>query len=369
MRPLIIGLNSASEEFVPPELVARALNGESSGFDSFWLSDHFHPWFHTGGHSSFAWEVLSAIAVQTRKLIVGTSVTSPIFRYNPAIIAQAFSTLSWLAPGRVFLGSGTGEGLNEVPCGFEWPASYSERIGSLREGLAIIRLLWSKRFVTLDGEYHKIKKANLYDKPPQPPPIHVSGLGPRAAELAGEIGDTFMTLAPPDTSKLTETLFPALEKGASRSGRKLNEVEKSILLAIGYDRQDREKAIDSLLKWRGSLLPVFYDYGDSDPRYIEGHGNLVSREAVAKAMIVATSEEEITREIEKYIGLGFDHIALAPSGDFQGFLELAQRKILPYIHDGHRDRKLESGYSGSFNDANLEHFLVSRELKTRVKIE
>ncbi len=369
MKPLIIGLNSASEEFTPPELVARALNGEKSGFDSFWLSDHFHPWFHTGGHSSFSWEVLSAVAVQTQKLILGTSVTSPLFRYNPAIIAQAFSTLSWLAPGRVFLGAGTGEGLNEVPCGFEWPPSYRERVDSLMEGLLIIRLLWSKKFVTFRGAYHTVKNANLYDKPPQPPPIHVSGLGPRAAELAGELGDTFMTLAPTESSKITEVLFPALQRGAARSGRKPDAVEKSILLAIGYDRHDSEKALDSLLKWRGSLLPVFYDSGTSDPRYIQGHGNLVARDAVAKAMTVATSEEEILSVIEKYVGLGFDHIALGPSGDLEGFLELAQSRILPYLHEQYRERRFESSYRGAYAETNLEQFLSNRGLKDRVKSE
>ena len=246
MRPLLIGLNSATEQYSPPDLVARGLRARESGFDSFWVSDHFHPWFHTGAHGSFAWEVLAATAVKTDGLILGTSVTAPILRYNPAIVAQAFATLSCLAPGRVFLGLGTGEGLNEVPCGYDWPRSHAERIRRLREAAIIVRLLWTKEFVSFRGEYYRLHRSNLYDKPPVPIPMHISGFGPRAAELAGELADTFMTVGPPNETRLKEVLFPAVERGARLSGRKLEDLEKSALIGLGF-HADRERAIDSLL--------------------------------------------------------------------------------------------------------------------------
>ena len=268
MRPLLIGLNSASEQFTPLELIERGLGAHRAGFDSFWVSDHFHPWFHTGAHSSFAWEVIAAMTARSDRLVMGTSVTAPLFRYSPAIVAQAFSTLSYLAPGRVWLGMATGEGLNEVPCGYQWPRSHAERIRRLREATIVIRLLWTKEFVTFKGEYYSLNEANLYDKPQIPIPIHISAFGPRSAELAGELGDGLMTVGPMDPTKAREVLFPAVEKGARLSGRRLDDVEKSMVLGLGF-HAEREKAIDALLPWRGSMLPVFADSEVHDPRVIE----------------------------------------------------------------------------------------------------
>ena len=366
MRPLLIGLNSASEQYTPLDLIERGLGAHEAGFDSFWVSDHFHPWFHTGAHSSFAWEVIAAMTARSDRLVMGTSVTAPLFRYNPAIVAQAFSTLSYLAPGRVWLGLATGEGLNEVPCGHRWPRSHAERVRRLREATVIVRLLWTKEFVTFKGDYHTLRGANLYDKPQVPVPIHLSGFGPRSAELAGELGDCFMTVGPVDPARAREVLFPAVERGARLSGRRLEDVEKSLVLGLAY-HQDREKAIDALLPWRGSMLPVFADSEVHDPRVIEENGDRVGRDAIEKQMVIATSPDDVISAVEGQVRLGFDHIGLALSGDLPAFLEAAKRKVLPYLREEYKERRFDGEYRGRYDWENLERLLDAKDLSHRVR--
>ena len=144
----------------------------------------------------------------------------------------------------------TGEGLNEIPLGYRWPRTHAERIRRLREATIIVRLLWTKEFITFKGRYYSLHKANLYDKPQIPIPIHISAFGPRSAELAGELGDALMMVGPVDPARAKEVLFPAVERGARRSGRRLEDVEKSLVLGLGY-HADREKAIDALLPVAG----------------------------------------------------------------------------------------------------------------------
>jgi coenzyme F420-dependent glucose-6-phosphate dehydrogenase len=367
MRPLLIGLNAATEQYNPPDLIERGLGAHQAGFDSFWVSDHFHPWFHTGGHSSFAWEVIAAMTARSDRLVMGTSVTAPLFRYNPAIVAQAFSTLSYLAPGRVWLGMATGEGLNEVPCGYEWPRSHAERIRRLREATVIIRLLWTKEFVTFKGEHYNLHKANLYDKPQIPIPIHLSAFGPHSAELAGELGDGLMTVGPIDASRAGDVLFPAVERGARLSGRKLDDVEKSMVLGLGF-HADREKAIDALLPWRGSMLPVFADSEVHDPRIIEENGNRVGRESVEKYMVVATSADDVISVVDRQVKLGFDHIGLALSGDLAAFLDAAKGKILPYFREEYKDRRFNGEYRGRYGWENLKRLLDAKDLGGKVRM-
>ncbi|MDA4134199.1 MAG: TIGR03557 family F420-dependent LLM class oxidoreductase [Thaumarchaeota archaeon] len=365
MRPLLIGLNSASEQFTPLDLIERGIGADQAGFDSFWVSDHFHPWFHTGAHSSFSWEVIAAMTARSDRLVMGTSVTAPLFRYNPAIVAQAFSTLSYLAPGRIWLGMATGEGLNEVPLGYQWPRSHAERIRRLREATVIIRLLWTKEFVTFNGEYYKLNRANLYDKPQIPIPIHLSAFGPRSAELAGELGDGLMTVGPMDPTKAREVLFPAVERGARLSGRRLDDVEKSIVLGLGFDH-DREKAIDALLPWRGSMLPEYADSEVHDPRVIEENGNRVGRDSIEKHMVIATSAEDVISAVERHVELGFDHIGLALSGDLPAFLDAAKREVLPYFRDEYKERRFNGEYRGRYGRDNLERLLDSKDLAHRI---
>ena len=359
---ITLGLIAASEEYPPSQLVKFGVTAESKGLDAVWASDHFHPWYDTNAHGAFAWEVLSAVGALTKNVILGTSVTCPLLRYPPPIVAQAFATLSCLYPGRVFLGVGTGEALNEVPCGFAWPQTHRERLERLKEAVVTIRMLWNRTFVTNVGKFYSLTKANLYDKPNPPVPIHIASTGPRGAEVAGMLGDAYMALPTENPSLFTEQLFPAVDRGARKVGRTGDQVEKSLLVHVGYANGDHEKALHSLKLWKSTLLPVFFDLGVSDPRYVEAHGNRVSWDAVEKYFLVVSEAEDLIKFLETYIRLGFTHIAAAPSGDVEGFLDVFGRNVSPYIQQTYGDPNTKSiPYAGSYTDANLTQYLEATQ--------
>src|SRR3954470_10527888 len=186
-----IGFHLSSEELPPGTMVECARRAEQIGFDFLTVSDHFHPWTHAQGESPFVWSVLGAIAAVTERVEVGTAVTCPTVRIHPAILAQAAATTASLLPGRFFFGVGTGEALNEHILGDPWPPSEVRR-DMLAEAIQLIRLLWEGETTTYHGEHYIVETARIFTLPDQLPPIVVSGFGPRAAELAGELGDGYM---------------------------------------------------------------------------------------------------------------------------------------------------------------------------------
>src|SRR5215468_7358529 len=140
------GYKASAEQFGPSELLDFSVLAEAVGFDSVFVSDHLQPWRHDGGHAPFALSWLGALGARTNRVVIGTSVLTPTFRYHPALIAQAFATLGCLFPGRVVLGVGSGESMNEAPLGAQWPEP-KERFGRLKEAIELIRLLWSQERV------------------------------------------------------------------------------------------------------------------------------------------------------------------------------------------------------------------------------
>jgi hypothetical protein len=116
-----VGYKASAEQFGPRELVEYAVRAEEIGLDSVVVSDHFLPLRHNGGHAPSALAWMPAVGERTSRIQIGTSVLTPTFRYNPAVIAQTFATMSLLYEGRIMLGVGTGEALNEVAVsGMQW---------------------------------------------------------------------------------------------------------------------------------------------------------------------------------------------------------------------------------------------------------
>ncbi len=358
-----LGIVLASEEYSPRTLVEQGVEAERMGLDAVWGSDHFHPWFDTNAHGVFIWSTLSAVGVLTSKIVLGTSVTCPLFRYPPPIVAQAFSTMQNMFVGRVFLGVGTGEALNEVPCGFPWPP-YKERIERLEEAVFLIRLLWTGKQTTYQGKYYSVQKARLYDPPPILIPIHIATTGARGARLAGLLGDALMTLPTDDKTLYTQKLFPAVDAGAREVGRRGEEIERSILIHVGYHPTDYEAALRSLLPWRGTLLPALFDLKVYDPKYIEMHGNRVSEKLVEQVFLVTTDSERVFKYLEDYLSLGFRHIAFSVSGDVMGFIGLLGRVVAPYIRERYGEAK--APYAGSYNRDHLARYIELKGLKVAV---
>src|SRR5699024_6754728 len=211
------GYKASSEQFAPRELLRYTQEAEAAGFDSVFFSDHLQPWRHHGGHAPAALPWLGAAAASTERITIGTGVLTPTLRYHPALIAQAFATLGCLAPGRVILGVGTGESMNETPLGIDWPAG-RERRARLREGVALSRQLWNDERVTFDGDYYQTQMATIYDLPAQQVPIYVAASGPIATRMAGEIGDGYITTSGKGSDLYTEKLLQALHEGIETSG-------------------------------------------------------------------------------------------------------------------------------------------------------
>lgn len=206
-----IGYKLFAEAFSPQDMVEQAVRAERAGFDFVEISDHFHPWLESHGHSGFVWSMLAAIAVRTERIGLATGVTCPTIRYHPAIVAQAAATTALLSGGRFTLGVGSGERLSEHVTGAEWPV-VGVRQEMLREALEIIRLLWSGGYRTYRGRYLSIEDAQVFDLPETPPEIAVAAGGPRAARIAAELGDALFVTEP--RADLVEAYTAAGGRGA-----------------------------------------------------------------------------------------------------------------------------------------------------------
>jgi G6PDH family F420-dependent oxidoreductase len=191
-----IGYFLSSEEWGPQDLVAQAVKAQQAGFDGLWISDHYHPWNDEQGHSPFVWSTIGAIAHATGgKMKVTTAVTCPTIRIHPAIVAQAAATSAVMLDGNFCLGLGSGEALNEHVIGARWPEA-DERLEMLEEAVDVIRTLWRGGPHDYRGRHYRVEHARVYDLPERPPPIIISGFGPKSVSLVARIGDGYCTVGP-----------------------------------------------------------------------------------------------------------------------------------------------------------------------------
>ncbi len=329
---LKLGYKASAEQFGPRELLSFSIEAEECGFDSVWISDHFQPWRHTDGHAPFAFAWLGALGERTERVLLGTSVLTPTFRYNPAIVAQAFGTLGVLNPGRMILGVGSGESLNEIAVtGEEWPPA-KERLARLREAIELIRRLWTEDFVTFEGDYYRTRNATIYDKPEQPLPIYISAGGPVAAKFAGRTGDGFICTSGKGDALYREQLLPAVAEGARAAGRDPESIEKTLEVKVSFDT-DRERAMRDTRIWAALALPAEDKVNIHDPREMEIKAATVADQAY-KRWLVSSDPEEHIEQIRPYIELGFTHLIFhAPGDDQSRFLQLYAREILPRLRE------------------------------------
>lgn len=176
----------AHEQFTIPELVRLGSQASRSGFQVLSTSDHFQPWQANQGHAGQAWVTMGALGAQSQSWM-GTTVTCPTIRYNPAVVAEGFASLSHLYPGRIFLGVGSGEALNEQSATGNWP-KWQERWDRLIEAITVIRQLWTGDDVSFKGKYYTVN-AKLYDPPSKPIPLLTAANGKKSMRLAGQYGD------------------------------------------------------------------------------------------------------------------------------------------------------------------------------------
>lgn len=325
------GYKASAEQFAPRELIDYARLAEQLGLETIAVSDHFQPWRHKGGHTPAVLPWLGALGERTSEAMLGTSVLTPTMRYHPSIIAQNFATLACLSPGRVFLGVGTGEALNETPAtAASWPGAKERRM-MLREAIELIRRLWSEERVSFEGEYYRTDRATIYDKPDAPVPIYVAAAGPLAAKLAGRVGDGFIATSGKDP-QLYRDLLSKVAEGAEAAGRDAGEIDHFIEIKVSYDH-DLDYARDACAFWAPLALTPEEKSGIDDATEMEEAADKILERAPSR-FIVSDDADEVVQRIEPYVELGFEHLIFhAPGHDQERFLRQFCADVLPRIRD------------------------------------
>jgi coenzyme F420-dependent glucose-6-phosphate dehydrogenase len=299
----------ATEQFPPSALVRQAVEAERARFDALNVSDHYQPWWDSQtahpaepgacprpGESGHAWALLGAIGQVTSRIGVGTGVTAPVFRHNPAVVAQFAATMEEMCPGRAYLGIGSGESLNESPCGMDWPP-VAEQVERMEEALEIIDRLLDGERLDHQGRFFRTKAAYLHTRGERRPPIYVSAFGPRAARVAARLGDGVWTLAKPDQAP---EIIDAYRAECDDAGREPGE----IILQAGFSwAEDDEAALEGARVWKSTLIPDYFTDDWHDPRAMyERAKREISDDEFNEAYIVSSDPElhaERVREIER----------------------------------------------------------------------
>ncbi|MGN2635476.1 glucose-6-phosphate dehydrogenase (coenzyme-F420) [Nocardia takedensis] len=332
MSGLKLGYKASAEQFGPRELVEIAVLAEEHGLDSATVSDHFQPWRHKGGHAPFSLAWMAAVGERTSRIQLGTSVLTPTFRYNPAVIAQAFATMGCLYPERIMLGVGTGEALNEIATGYqgEWP-EFKERFARLRESVDLMRALWSGDRTDFEGQYYTTVGASIYDVPDKGIPIYIAAGGPLVARYAGRAGDGFICTSGKGMDLYTEKLLPAVTEGAAKAERSVEDIDKMIEIKISYDT-DPELALENTRFWAPLSLTPEQKHSITDPIEMEAAADALPIEQIAKRWIVASDPDEAVDQIKPYLDAGLNHLVFhAPGHDQRRFLDLFQRDLAPRL--------------------------------------
>lgn len=328
---LKLGYKASAEQFGPGELLDYAVLAEECGFDSVFISDHFQPWRHTGGHAPFSFAWMGALGARTSRIVMGTSVLTPTFRYHPSIVAHAFGTLGAMFPDRVILGVGTGESLNEVPATrVEWP-ELKERFARLRESITLMRRLFNEERLSFDGEFYKTENATIYDRPEKPVPIYIAGAGPMIAKYAGRVADGFICTSGKAPELYRETLLPNVDAGLTDAGRASDSIDRMIEMKVSFDT-DLDRAREDTRFWAALALSPEEKMTVEDPLEMEKLADALPIERTVKRWIVSDDPDEHIERIRPYVELGFRHLVFhAPGPDQARFLKLYSEHVFPRL--------------------------------------
>ena len=335
---LTLGYKASAEQFDPRELVEIAVAAEQHGMESVAVSDHFQPWRHAGGHAPFSLTWMAAVGERTSKIRIGTSVMTPTFRYNPAVLAQAFATMGVLYPDRIFLGVGTGEALNEVATGAlgadenAWP-EFKERFARLRESVDLMRQLWTTERVNFRGESYETHDANIYDRPELPIPVYIAAGGPLVARYAGRAGDGFICTSGKGMALYTDELIPAVKEGAEKAGRDYAGIDRMIEIKISYDT-DAAAALENTRFWAPLALGKEQKHDITDPIEMEKAADALPIEQIATRWIVGSDPDAVVADVKQYVDAGFTHLVFhAPGHDQRRFLQLFETDLAPRLRN------------------------------------
>jgi coenzyme F420-dependent glucose-6-phosphate dehydrogenase len=317
---------TSTEEFTPSAMLEQAKAADRAGFDALATSDHFAPWF-PDGEAANAWVHLGALGQITEKPI-GTAVTPIIHHYHPGVVAQAFMSLEELYPGRVFLGVGSGEAVNETPLGLDWPP-YQEQRRRLETGLEAITRLWAGETVTMDAGWFKLHEAKLWTRAETRPKLYVSAFGPQSAQVAGRYGDGLWTLGDPEQAP---EIIAAYRDACREHGRE----EGEIIFQAGFAwADDEDAAIKGARHWKPTQLPELYleDIADQDDMQRRADAQMSDEEFAKEGFLIGSDPGEHVERIREMERAGATVICLQLIGraDPLGSIRTYGEKVLPAL--------------------------------------
>jgi G6PDH family F420-dependent oxidoreductase len=315
-----IGYFLSCEEYGPAELLEQATAAEQAGFEALWISDHYHPWNDEQGHSPFVWGIIGALS-QACSLPVTTAVTCPTIRIHPAVIAQAAATAGVMLGGRFVLGVGSGEALNEHILGDAWPNA-NRRLEMLEEAVELIRRLWTGEVVSWEGKHYSVDHARIYDLPESPPDIYVSGFGPKAIDLAAEIGDGYLNTAP--DADMVQRFKDASGGKPAHAGAK---VAFAPTADEGWEHAHR--------LWSNAGLPGELAQVLPTPEHFEQASQLVTLESTKETVVAGSDPDQHLEQISGYRDAGYDVLYVANMGPhYREMIEFYAERILPELQAG-----------------------------------
>ncbi len=354
-----LGYWAAHEQYSMHDLLQYVVEAERNGFTATMTSDHFHPWWHHNAYGNFAWIWIAAAAERTKRMQFVTGITAPIYRYHPAIIAQAFASLDILYPGRIGLGLGTGESMNETPLGFDWPRPKA-RLKRTIEAAQIISKLWyttknndddnpnngnktsnsdkkyNDGFVYFNGEYFLIRNAKLYSPPSSNHiPIFMAASGPESAKASAKYSDGLITfLKARESRKILDVFDRTVKKGAEGDSNNNDSKQKIAEYKVSYS-ENYDQAFKSSNFWRATLLEDAFNTSISDPRKLEQKAKQqVPDQKLKESIEITTSIEDCIKSIEDYFRVGFTKVYIhSTSPNEIEFLREFGKKVLPYFQD------------------------------------
>jgi G6PDH family F420-dependent oxidoreductase len=312
-----IGYFLSSEESGPAGLLAQARGAERAGFHGLWISDHYHPWNGEQGQSPFVWAVIGALAEATTRMPVTTAVTAPTVRIHPAVLAQATATAATMLPGRFLFGVGSGEALNEQILGDDWPEA-DVRLEMLEEAIEVIRRLWTGEVVNHRGTHYRVRHARVYTLPERPPPILVSGFGPKSVDLAGRVGDGYCTTMP-DADLIGRF------RAAGGEGK---PVQAGTKVCYGPDEAEARRTAHRL--WANEALPGELAQVLSTPEHFEQASTLVTEEMVGESIPCGPDLERHIAALQEFADAGVDELYVQQIGGAdEEFFSVYEREVLP----------------------------------------
>jgi len=320
----------AHERFGPDRLVRQAVEAERAGFDGICASDHLAPWWEPSPDAPAAcgnvWVWLGAVGQATTKAAIGSAVTGIVHRYNPVVVAQQIATLETMFPGRAFLGVGSGEAMNEVPAGMEWPGT-AEQLQRTEEALTIITRLLDGQTVDFRGDFFRARKARLYLKPARRPPVYLSAFHEQAAEVAGHLADGVWTLGDPTKAP---QVIAGYRRGCEQAGRRAGEI---VVQTVASWAPDDDAALEAAKIWKGTQVDAAYTDALVAPAEIRRRGEEeVSDGALERNFIVSSDPDTHVKKIKLVQALGATKlVVMNVAADPEGMIRAYGEHVLPAL--------------------------------------